>query len=181
MFTKKRKVPLPQVRCRAGESLSEQREKRVYDKLPLIVFLPVVTWLVYFTQQLQQWNHVGPRPQLWLWIAIVMTVVAAIWFWRLIPIARRLNRGEHGERHVADVLENLRSYGYRPVHDIVADGFNIDHVLVGPGGVFAIETKYRSGRGQITFRKTEGLFVGDRLEGKDCLKQARGSAAATRD
>src|SRR2546423_457919 len=111
MFTKKRKVPLPQVRRRAGESLSEQRERRVYDNLPLIIFSPFVFWLVYFTQLLQQWNRAAPQPQLWLWIAIVTTVGAAIWFWRLIPIARRLNRGEHGERRVADVLEELRSYG----------------------------------------------------------------------
>ena len=53
--------------------------------------------------------------------------------------------------------------------------FNIDHVLVGPGGVFAIETKFRSGRGEITFRNGEGLFVGGRIEEKDCLKQARGT------
>src|SRR6266480_3931738 len=38
MFTKKRQVPLPTVRRRAGESLSEERERRVYDKLPLIIF-----------------------------------------------------------------------------------------------------------------------------------------------
>ena len=181
MFTKKRKVRLPKVRRRAGESLSEERERRVYDNLPVIIFSPFVFWVVYLTQLLQQWNHTGPQPQLWLWIAIVATVAAAIWLWRLFPIARRLNRGERGELHVVDVLEELRSEGYKPVHDIVGDGFNIDHVIVGPGGVFAIETKYRSGKGQITFRNTEGMFVGDRLEEKDCLRQARMSAAAIRD
>jgi hypothetical protein len=181
MFLKKRKVRLPQVRRRAGESLSELREKRVYDNLPLIVFLPFVFWVVYLTQKLQEWNHTGPQPQQWLWIAIVTTVVAAIWYGRLFSIARRFNRGERGERHVADVLEELRCDGYRPIHDIVGDKFNVDHVLVGPGGVFAIETKYRSGKGEITFRDTEGVFVGDRLEEKDCLKQARGSAAAVGD
>ena len=60
------------------------------------------------------------------------------------------------------------------------DGFNVDHVLVGPGGIFAIETKYRSGKGEITVRN-EGVFVGDRLEEKDCLKQALASAAAVRE
>jgi Nuclease-related domain len=83
--------------------------------------------------------------------------------------------------HIADALEELRSDGYKPVHDIVGNGFNIDHVIVGPGGVFAIETKYRSGKGQITFRNTEGVLVGDRLEEKDCLKQARANAAAVSD
>jgi hypothetical protein len=180
MFTNKQRVRLPQVRRRAGTSLSEERERRVYDNLPAVIFLPIAFWLVYFTQQLQQWNHMGPQPQLWLWIAIVGTVAAAIWFWRLLPIARRLNRGERGELHVADMLEELRSNEYRPIHDIVRNGFNVDHVVVGPGGVFAIETKYRSGNGNITLRK-EGVFVGDRVEEKDCLKQARGSAAAISD
>ena len=180
MFTKKRKVRLPQIRRRAGESVSEERERRVYDKLPLIVFLPFFFWFVYLTQKLQEWNHTGPQPRLWLWIAIVATISAVIWYLRLFPIARRFNRGERGERHVADMLEELRSNGYRPIHDIVGDGFNVDHVLVGPGGVFAIETKYRSGKGEVTVRN-EGVFVGDRLEEKDCLKQARGSAAAIRE
>ena len=181
MFTKKRQVRLPQVRRRAGESLAEERERRVYDKLPLIIFSPFIFWFAYLTQLLQQWNHTGPQPRLWLWIAIVATLGSAIWLWRLFPIARRFNRGERGELHVADVLEELRMDGYKPVHDIVGNGFKIDHVIVGPGGVFAIETKYRSGNGQITFRNTEGVFVGDRLEEKDCLKQARANAKATSD
>jgi len=181
MFTKKRKVRLPQVRRRAGESLSEEREKRVFDKLPVIVFVPFMFWFVFFVTKLQQSNATLRRPAFWLIFAILFTIVSAIWFMRLFPIARRFNRGERGERHVADVLEELRSNGYRPIHDIVGDGFNVDHVLVGPGGIFAIETKYRSGKGEITFRNTEGVFVGDRLEEKDCLKQARGSAAAISD
>ena len=178
MFTKKRAVRLPQVRRRAGESLSEEREKRVYDKLPLIVFVPFTFWSVFLITKLQQSNVVLRQPLFWLWMAIVATVAAAIWFWRLIPIARRLNRGERGELHVADVLEELRSEGYKPVHDIVGNGFNIDHVIVGPGGIFAIETKYRSGKGEITFRNGESLLLSGFPEEKDCLKQARGSAKA---
>lgn len=76
------------------------------------------------------------------------------------------------------MLEELRIDGYKPIHDIVGGNFNVDHVLVGPAGVFAIETKFRSGKGEITFQNGEGLFVGERAEEKDCLKQARGNAAA---
>ena len=181
MFTKKQTVRLPQVRRRAGESLRERREKIVDENVLPAISVLFVFWFVYLIQQLQQWSRSGPQPQLWLCIAVITTVIAAVWFWRLLRIARHFNRGERGERHVADVLEELRTEGYKPVHDIVGDGFNIDHVIVGPGGVFAIETKYRSGRGQITFRNTEGVFVGDRLEEKDCLKQARANAKSTSD
>ena|SRR5438034_1393240 len=180
MFTKKRQVRLPQVRRRAGESLREKRERLVDENVPPIVFVPFLFWFVYLVTTLQQWNSWARQPRFWLVLAIITTVIAAVWFRRLLPIARRLNRGERGELHVADVLEDLRREGYKPVHDIVGNGFNIDHVIVGPGGVFAIETKYRSGKGQITFRNTEGVFIGDRLEEKDCLKQARANAVAVR-
>jgi Nuclease-related domain len=180
MFMKKEKVRLPQVRRRAGESASEERERRVYDNLPSIIFVPLLFWFAFLIAELQQSNPTLRRPAFWFIFAVIVTVLSAVWLWRLFPIARRFNRGERGERHVADVLEELRSEGYKPVHDIVGNGFNVDHVLVGPGGVFAIETKYRSGKGEITVRN-EGVFVGDRLEEKDCLKQACGSAATIRE
>lgn len=31
--------------------------------------------------------------------------------------------------------------GYRVYHDLQFDGFNVDHALVGPAGILAIETK----------------------------------------
>ena len=181
MFTNKRKLRLPQVRRRAGESVSEERERLVYDNLPPIIFVPFLFWFIFLITELQQSIPMLRRPAFWLIFAVILTVLSAVWLWRLFPIARRFNRGERGERYVADVLEELRSNGYRPIHDIVGDGFNVDHVLVGPGGIFAIETKYRSGKGEITFRDAEGVLVGGRLEEKDCLKQARASAAAIRD
>jgi hypothetical protein len=174
MFQKNKKPQVPRIRRRAGESLREKRENLVDEKLLAIVFLSFLCWVVYFVQQFQQ----PPHPGVWLCFAILSTGVAAISFQRLLPIARRLNRGEHGERHVADALEELRVDGYKPTHDIVGENFNIDHVLVGPGGVFAIETKFRTGKGEVTFRNGEGLFVDGFPEEKDCLKQARGNAAA---
>jgi hypothetical protein len=106
--------------------------------------------------------------------------MAVVGFFRLIPRMRNLNRGERGELKVAEALDQLRAYGYTPIHDVVGKNFNIDHVLVGPAGVFAVETKFRSGRGQIEFRNGEGLFVDGRAEEKDCLAQATGNAAEVR-
>jgi len=181
MLSKKRQARLPQVRRRAGESLRERRERIVDENVLSILCVLFVVWFVYLIQQVEQWTGSRPQPLVWLSIAVFTTVVAIIWFYRLVRIARQFNRGERGERHVADVLEELRRDGYKPVHDIVGNGFNVDHVIVGPGGVFAIETKYRSGRGQITFRNSEGVFVGDRLEEKDYLKQARANAKTISD
>jgi len=171
--TKKKRSTLPIVRRSAGQSLHEKWDRLVNEKLPFVVFVPCMLWFVWFTH----WRQVRVTPDFWLVLAIIVTGTAAIAYLRLIPQARRLVRGEHGELRVAEVLDDLRSYGYRVAHDLTRDGFNIDHVVVGPAGVFAIETKFRSGSGEITFRNGEGLFVGGFPEEKDSLSQARGNAA----
>ncbi len=52
-----------------------------------------------------------------------------------------------GERAVAEQLEAFRAEGFHVFQDVPATGstrkFNLDHVLVGPAGVFVIETKAR--------------------------------------
>jgi Nuclease-related domain len=51
-------------------------------------------------------------------------------------------RGSAGERAVGIELEALEPLGWRTVHDVMKPtGGNVDHVVAGPGGVFAIETK----------------------------------------
>ncbi len=90
-----------------------------------------------------------------------------------------LNRGELGERKVAEALEDLSSSVYRVYYDLRRDRFNVDHVVVGASAVYAIETKFRSGYGTINFRNGEGLFVNNQpWQGdRDPVPQARGSAA----
>jgi hypothetical protein len=176
MFPKKKnhRSTVPVVRRRAGQSLREEWDRLVNDNLPFLLFVPAMFWLVWFTQWLPITRKVSPN--FWLAVAIIVTGVAAIAYLRLIPKARNLVRGERGELRVAEILDDLRGAGYRVFHDLVRDGFNVDHVVVGPAGVFAIETKFRSGSGEITFRNGEGLFVGGVPEEKDSLKQARGNA-----
>lgn len=177
MFPKKKKrSTLPVVQRRPGQSVREEWDRLVHDNLPFIVFVPCGLWFVWFTHWLPQHGHGVPQ-DFWLYFAIIVTGMCAIGYLRLIPRARRLIRGERGELRVAEVLDDLRKHGYRPIHDVVRDGFNVDHVVVGPAGVFAIETKFRSGTGEITFRNGEGLFVGGFPEENDSLTQARGNAA----
>ena len=55
--------------------------------------------------------------------------------------------GAEGERRPAEVLAHLESDGYRVLHDrrIPGSRGNIDHVVVGPTGVYVVETKSWSG------------------------------------
>jgi len=100
--------------------------------------------------------------------------------------ARRL--GLRGEQAVAEVLHSLdvAGAGYVSFHDVPkASGGNIDHVVVGPGGVFVIETKTRSQSRPLPRRKRNRLlFDGRRASyptGRydvDAAEQAKRNAAS---
>jgi hypothetical protein len=62
------------------------------------------------------------------------------------PVIDRWDRGAEGEEHVGKLLEALVERGWRPIHDVSLGRGNIDHVLIGPGGLFTIETKSHRGR-----------------------------------
>jgi hypothetical protein len=59
---------------------------------------------------------------------------------------RKIRLGCEGEMIVGQALNMLMLKGYRVYHDFPADKFNIDHIVVGEKGVFAVETKARSKR-----------------------------------
>ena len=51
--------------------------------------------------------------------------------------------GYDGEWFVGEELSRLIAAGFEIYHDVPFDGFNMDHVVVGPRGVFVVETKAR--------------------------------------
>lgn len=68
-------------------------------------------------------------------------------WWKWSKTGRNLRLGYRGEHAVGEALATLLAGGYRVFHDFPEKTLgNIDHVVVGPGGVFAIETKTRSRR-----------------------------------
>src|SRR5689334_11974907 len=83
------------------------------------------------------------------------------------------------------MLEQLRAAGYRVFHDVKGgENFNIDHVLVGPGGVFAVETKTRSkpeGRDAKVVYDGECVRVDGMEPDRDPVEQARANADRVRD
>lgn len=73
--------------------------------------------------------------------------------------------GLDGELATAEELNQLMHYGYYVFHDFPGDHFNIDHVVIGPAGVFAVETKTRSkpvGKGKqgakVFFKNSQLIF-----------------------
>lgn len=53
--------------------------------------------------------------------------------------------GGIAEQWTSDELKKLRCWGWQLVDHVEFEDMDVDHVIVGPGGVFAIETKWKSG------------------------------------
>jgi hypothetical protein len=62
-----------------------------------------------------------------------------------VPVVERWARGARGEEEIGRLLEALGD-GWFSLHDINTGRGNIDHVVVGPAGLFTIETKSHRGR-----------------------------------
>ena len=56
------------------------------------------------------------------------------------------------ESLTARELDRLTNAGWRPVHDRALDRCDVDHIQIGPGGVFVIETKNWKGRIRVNDR-----------------------------
>ena len=77
--------------------------------------------------------------------------VAALVGWRLrfrpSEQARSWQRGAHGERGTARLLDRLTREGYVVFHDLAVPGSpaNVDHLVIGPTGLFVIDSKQWTG------------------------------------
>jgi hypothetical protein len=64
----------------------------------------------------------------------------------VLPLVMRHDRGATGEERVGGILEGLAGDGeWRVIHDVSLGRGNVDHILMGPGGVFTVETKSHPG------------------------------------
>jgi hypothetical protein len=78
-------------------------------------------------------------------------VAAALVGWRLrfrpSEQARTWQRGAQGERHTARLLDRLTGDGYVVFHDLAVpdSDANVDHLVIGPSGVFVIDSKQWTG------------------------------------
>lgn len=124
-----------------GQSLSEERDRILQDKL--LFSLVLATFLLYVAA-IEWWRFFVPHKPSPLIPTVFAVVAIAFVIWRIVrflPKLKQLRQGIDGERAVGQYLEGLRSDGYQVFHDLIGDGFNLDHVVVGPAGVFSIETK----------------------------------------
>ncbi|HTQ30156.1 MAG TPA: nuclease-related domain-containing protein [Opitutaceae bacterium] len=126
-----------------------------------------------------------------VFISAIVLFVAALagagwWLMRTLTLRRDCHLGLYGEKAVAEALVPLMTEGYQIFHDVPCEygdiKFDIDHIVIGPSGVYCVETKTRRKGKAIGGRKDhEIIFDGEQLVypwGEDThgLAQARKQA-----
>lgn len=107
-------------------------------------------------------------------VLLVLTLVAVAWsLMRGLRHVERFFKGARGEERVAGILTNLPP-AYHVFNDFVAGRTHVDHVVVGPAGVFAVETKFW--RGAVTVEDGY-ILVDGRLPSRAPLAQVKREAA----
>jgi hypothetical protein len=158
---KKKRDPLKQKPlAQAGDSAYERSLSELLDGPAYwwVVGTFLVLWVVM--EWLRWWLKTPPSAPYVLTFSAALVIAFGIWRGRVRSRrAESYRQGARGERAVGQLLETTRAKGYRVFHDLPGDGYNIDHVLVGPAGVFVIETK--------TISKAEGnpkvTYDGERI------------------
>lgn len=151
---KDRKSPLVDDLLRLpGASLNLQLREKTFDLLQaysLSIFAPAIFLLVLA----QRWiDPEKVRFGLFEMMLGLLILGVLIWSgWQIVRALQQLialRRGQEGEQATAQLLSPLLAQGWIMLHDLPMKRGNIDHVLVGPTGVYALETKYRSKRASL--------------------------------
>lgn len=166
-------------RSRAGRHLWTEhlRSLRVVLILTVVLlfFMPIALFTLLPEDGRMNWTSTG------IMFGGLFIGYAAFHFWEKNWIKNHGNRekGARGEISVGKELEKLHIEGFHIFHDYKPEASgNVDHFLVGEGGVFIVETKAWSG--EITTDGHDILRNGRSYRKDDPIKQAKGEATRVR-
>jgi hypothetical protein len=162
-----------------GQSGDEAIEALFWDELALPLLFAFILVIFATFEWLMALRYLPPQPWLFTSVAIAASLYAARKGLSFRARFHRMKLGRDGERIVAEELEKLRTVGAHVFHDVPADGFNVDHVLICDRGIYAIETKTwskpqnRDARVRLT---DNGIIVDGHRPDRDPTAQAQAEA-----
>ncbi len=165
-----------------GESLQEQLDEIVNEKVLSYLLLGIMTLSFALMEWLDFFFNPKPHPIVLTLLAIPCVAFSWIKIKRIFPRAKNIVRGIQAEKSVGQYLEQFRAQGYQIFHDIPGESggkkFNIDHVIIGPKGIFTIETKYahkRNGQAKVHYNGEQVYIDGHKPE-RNPVIQAKAQA-----
>ena len=116
----------------------------------------------------------GSRQLLFGGLFVFALLATIVLWWKGLRRVESFFKGARGEEHVADLLAGLPA-DYHVFHDFAAGMSHVDHVVVGPTGIFSVETK--SWRGSVTLEDNE-IILNGHLPDRAPVRQAAREAVA---
>jgi len=86
----------------------------------------------------------------------------------VLPLVERRDRGASAEEHVGSLLEQLPASSWYVIHDASFGRGNIDHILIGPAGLFTVETK--SHPGPVRVGRVHGATIRQAQAQRDAIE-----------
>ncbi len=143
-----RRDPLTsELRHLPGASTQARREEGIEDVVTKMAWIAMIGWILSVVMLQRLVPETG-----WIWktmdtinliVGLSATVVLTWRIVRKVPDLRGMKQGVRAEQASAQELSEVLAGNNRIVHDIGAKDFNIDHVVITPAGIFAVETKSR--------------------------------------
>jgi hypothetical protein len=162
-----------------GQSIDEQMDRLFQGKVLNYALFALCFFLLAMFAWIQAFSKSRINP--WLISIVAGPVIAycAVRFWQSAKEMKRLRLGRDGERAVAEQLDIVKRQGAIVFHDLLADGFNLDHVILSTRGAFVVETKTHSkpikGSPSVTFDGKTILVNGFKPK-RDPVAQVQGNA-----
>jgi Nuclease-related domain len=162
----------------AGQSLRQEIQDLVIDKALFPLVLAFVTILIAVLEWNKFYYPQPPSPFIYTAIAFLICTWAGWQVRRTLQKSKSLKLGLSGERAVAQYLARFNQ-DFRIFHDVPIGDANIDHLMVGPKGIYTIETKTISkpshGNANITIVGDDIHVMGKPME-RNPIIQAKAQA-----
>jgi hypothetical protein len=126
----------------AGETLRiklEGLDEKLTDEILGLILFPMMMVLVAVSMHSKDWIS----PVIFFLISAGSSLFFGARIYKTVRSKANYRLGFEGERFVGEEISRLIAHKFEIYHDVPFEGFNLDHVLVGSRGIFAVETKAR--------------------------------------
>ncbi|HXF83356.1 MAG TPA: nuclease-related domain-containing protein [bacterium] len=162
---------------RVAERSLEAQLEDLLGEISFYTLLIVMLLGFVFAEWVRKMWPAPPNPALLGALTAPIVAYGVFCLQRSLRLLRRLRQEQRGARVVAETLEALRMRGAVVLHDIPAPGFTVDHLVLCPQGVYAVQAAAYPPRrgGEIRFQNGF-LHAGSRRLTDDPVQQAKAQA-----
>ncbi|MDO5610187.1 MAG: nuclease-related domain-containing protein, partial [Pseudomonadota bacterium] len=175
---RRRRAPLDgrQIGHVPGQQLQQRIDRHGDEMLSntyLMLFALPLMFLVWAAGRID-WSTVGfgITEALWAIGALALFAYGLRAYLHHHRLREQAKDGQLAERVTGMQLNRLMAQGCIVIHDLPADGFNIDHIVISPRGIYAVETKsFRKPR-QGGSESARVAFDGEALRFPDFIEKS---------